>query len=82
MNDLAVLYAVIAVSVVVVLYLAWKQYRDHDHWKHEQDRRDLVLEIHRELHRHQNAVLSRCADLERELNAQRRTLRYVARRLS
>ena len=82
MNDVAVLYAVIAIAAVVVLYLAWKQHRDHDHWRQEQDRRDLVLEIHRELHRHQTTVLSRCAGLERELNAQRRTLRYVARRLS
>ena len=82
MNDVAVLYAVIAVSVVVVLYFAWKQHRDHDRWQRKHDQQDLVLEIQRELHRHQTTVLSRCTELERELRAQRRTLRYVAQRLT
>jgi len=81
-NDVAVLYVVIAVSVVVVLYLFWQQHRDQDRWKREREHQDLVSQVERELQRQQTAVLSRCADLERQLIAQRRTLRYITRRLS
>jgi hypothetical protein len=81
-SDVAAFYAVIAISAVVVLYLFWQQHRDQDRWQRKNDHQDLVMQIQREMHHYHTAVLSRCAALERELNAQRRMLRYVARRLS
>ena len=42
----------------------------------------LLVEIHRELVRQHTVLLNRCAELRRALDHQRRTLRYVAKRLS
>jgi uncharacterized protein YlxW (UPF0749 family) len=82
MNDWIAMWMVIAVSVVGVIYMAWQQQRDHARWQRKSEQEDLVRAIQRQLAEHQADLLSRCSDLRRQLNDQRRVLDYLAKRLS
>ena len=82
MNDWIAIWVVIAVSALVVLYLAWQQQRDHARWQRKSEQQDLVRKIRNELDRHETALWSRCRELDRKLNEQRRVLAYLAKRLS
>ena len=82
MNDPHLLWIVVTISTAIVLYLIWSNRHDREQWNRERQDQNLVRELHRELDRHQTALLSRWAELDRKLNAHRRTLRYIARRLS
>ena len=82
MNDWMALSAVTAIFLIAVLYLAWQQQRDHARWQRKSEQEDLVRAIQRQLAEHQADLLSRCSDLRRQLNDQRRVLAYLAKRLS
>ena len=66
----------------MVILNIWKNHRDHDHWQRKQDQQALVLEIHRELTRQHDVLLSRCSGLERTLSQHGRALRNISDRLS
>ena len=82
MTDGSIICAVIAVAAVVVLYVALRTWQDHEQWKRQCERRDVVQEIQSELRAHRAVLLQRCSELDRKLSEQRRVLRYLARRLS
>lgn len=82
MNDWMALSAVTAIFLVAVLYLAWQQQRDHARWQQKSEQEELVRAIQRQLSEHQADLLSRCSELRRQLNDQRRVLAYLAKRLS
>jgi uncharacterized protein YdaU (DUF1376 family) len=74
--------AVTVVAVAVVLYLFWSRQHERAQWQRKRDHQELVVEVQRELHRQHRDMLDRCAELRRALDHQRRTLQYVARRLT
>ena len=81
MNEVMLIWVIIIVFAALVL-LDLEQQHDREQWQHKSDHRDLVWEIQRELARQHTEILRRCAELQRKLDEDRRTLAYVARRLS
>ena len=76
------IWVIIIVCAALVLYLIWVRQHDREQSQHKSDHQDLVWEIQRELARQHTEILRRCAELQRQLEEDRRTLAYVARRLS
>ena len=70
-----------AVAAVVVCYLAWQRWHDHQEWLRKQDQQDLLRQIQRDLLSQQSVILARCTALQRQLDSHHRILRYVSRRL-
>ena len=81
MTDATVIWAVTIISAVAIFYI-WSNRGDHRRREPSTDQQHLLLEVHRELARQHTVMLNRCAELQRALDHQRRTLRYVAKRLS
>ncbi len=82
MSEITTMWAVTVIAAAVVLYLIWSRQHDHEQWERKRDHEDLLVEVQRELLRQHRDMLRRCAELRRALHHQRRTLRYVAKRLS
>jgi hypothetical protein len=82
MNPDVAVATMTAVAAVVVFYLAWRQWHDHQEWLRKQDQQDLLRQIQRDLLSQQSVILARCAELQRRLDSHHRILRYVSRRLS
>ncbi len=82
MNIAVVAWAEAVLAALVVAYIAWmnRRYRAYSDTQHE--RQQLILELQRELNRHETIMLGRCAELERKLDHQNRILQFVRRRLS
>ena len=82
MNDWIAMWVMIAVSAVVVLYVAWQQQRDHAQAQRRSEQQDLVRAIQRDLESHKADLLARCSELHRKVNELTRTAAYIAKRVS
>jgi len=82
LNEAMLFWVAIIVCAAVVLYLIWSRQHEREQSQHQSDHRDLVQEVQREVARQHTEILCRCAELQRKLDEDRRTLAYVARRLS
>lgn len=80
-NDVAA-WAVAGFAAAVVIYIIWSRQHDRARSDAQCERQQLMVDIQRELLRHESVILGRCAELQRKLDDQKRTLRYVSRRLS
>ena len=77
-----VTWAEAVLAAAVVIYIIWSGRRDRHRSRTQREHQQLMLDLQRELNRHENILLGRCAELERKLDPQNRTLRYVRRRLT
>jgi uncharacterized protein HemX len=82
MNVAVVAWIEAVLAAAVVVYILWTNRRDRVQSTTTYERQQLMLELQRELNRHETTLLGRCSELERKLDQQARTLKYLRRRLS
>ena len=76
-NDVVVEQVVTAVAAALVVYLIWRQQHDQGEGQRNRDRKDMLLELRRDLDQKERRMLSSFLNLQRRLDQKHRVLIYV-----